>query len=62
MSVFIASNVNANLNLARVAAAHVLLRPVLVHCHARAVPAHISRPEVSEAQVMLRNVGRIFNK
>lgn len=62
MSVFIASNVNANLNLACGAAAHVLLRPVLVHYHAQAVPTHISLAEVSETQVMLGYVGRIFNK
>lgn len=62
MSVFIASNVNANLNLACGTAAHILLRPMHVHYHAQAVPTHISLAEVSETQVMLGYVGRIFNK
>lgn len=57
MSVFIVSNVNANLSLL-----HLLLWPVLADYHTRVETFHISLLEVNETQVILCYVGRIFTK
>lgn len=57
MSVFIVSNVNANLSLL-----HILFWPVLADYHARAATFHISLLEVNETQVVLCYVGRILTK